>query len=305
MSLKNDPRWPRAGHWLAGGSPQPAMTVVGVPAHLTSISPTRADTTPAAVRDALLYYSPFHIATGTDLGDMPVFDAGDIPEPDGPSGEERVRQAIASLHLERSLLFAIGGDNSITASVMHALFDADLSGCGLITLDAHLDLRDGHSNGSPVRRLIEEYGLDPARVVQIGINDFSNSAEYSARARAFGITVITRAELRKARVEDVCDRALAIAGAGGGGVYVDLDVDVCDRAAVPACPAAAPGGISPDELRQFAFNLASDLRVRGMDVTEINAAADAADGRTVRLAALCLLEAAAGRWQALASAGSA
>jgi formiminoglutamase len=34
--------------------------------------------------------------------------------------------------------------------------------------------------------------------------------------------------------------------------------------------------------------------VRGMDVTEIDATADAADGRTVRLAALLVLEAAAG-----------
>jgi formiminoglutamase len=75
---------------------------------------------------------------------------------------------------------------------------------------------------------------------------------------------------------------------------VDLDVDVCDRAEVPGCPAAAPGGISADELRQFAHLAGRDPHVGSLDITEIDAGADAADGRTVRLGALCLFEAATG-----------
>jgi formiminoglutamase len=88
--------------------------------------------------------------------------------------------------------------------------------------------------------------------------------------------------------------AVAIASAGEGSVHVDLDVDVCDRSVVPACPAAAPGGLSADELRQVAFHAARSPRVASIDVTEIDAAADAPDQRTVRLAALLVLEAAAG-----------
>jgi formiminoglutamase len=44
----------------------------------------------------------------------------------------------------------------------------------------------------------------------------------------------------------------------------------------------------------MAFLFAHDPRVRGMDITEIDATADADDERTVRLAALLVLEAAAG-----------
>lgn len=88
--------------------------------------------------------------------------------------------------------------------------------------------------------------------------------------------------------------ALAIAGAGGGPIHVDLDVDVCDRAVVPACPAAAPGGISADELRQAAFLAGADPRVSSLDITEVDATIDAPDARTVRLAALLVLETAAG-----------
>jgi len=71
-------------------------------------------------------------------------------------------------------------------------------------------------------------------------------------------------------------------------------VDACDRAAVPGCPAAAPGGITADELRQLAYAFACDARVRAIDITEVDALADAPDERTVRLAALLVLEIAAG-----------
>jgi arginase family enzyme len=43
----------------------------------------------------------------------------------------------------------------------------------------------------------------------------------------------------------------------------------------------------------------NDLRVRAVDLTEIDATKDSADERTVRLAALCVLEIAAGRLAAL------
>ena len=190
-------------------------------------------------------------------------------------------------------LIALGGDNSITHSVMRARFGGDLAGAGLVTLDAHHDLRDGVSNGSPVRRLVEA-GLDGRRIVQLGIADFSNSPEYAARARDLGITVVTRGALRARPIADAMAEALELAGSGSTGVHVDIDVDVCDRSVVPGCPAAAPGGLSADELRQAAFAAGRDPRVRSIDITEVDATADSPDGRTVRLAALCLLEAAAG-----------
>ena len=71
-------------------------------------------------------------------------------------------------------------------------------------------------------------------------------------------------------------------------------VDVCDRAFVPGCPASAPGGISAFELRNFANLVTRSKNVRSIDITEIDATADATDQRTVRLGALLVLEAAKG-----------
>jgi formiminoglutamase len=199
---------------------------------------------------------------------------------------------VAALRDSTRLLVALGGDNALTYPVVTGL-RPNPEECGLITIDAHHDLRDGVSNGSPVRRLIEA-GLSGEAVVQIGIADFANSAAYAERARSWGITVVPRAALRGADLSLVAGRALEIAGRGGRPVFVDFDVDVCDRSEAPGCPSAAPGGISADELRQLAFTLASDPRVCGIDITEIDAATDTTDQRTVRLAALLVLEAAAG-----------
>lgn len=297
--LSSDPLWPRAAHWLVPASrladAAPDIALLGVPAHETSITPTGAHETPAAVRDALQRFSTYAAARGIDVASLIAADFGDVRRPDGPEGERRVAAAVTrAIESGARLLFALGGDNSITCPVMRALAaDTPLSEWGLITVDAHHDLRDGVNNGSPVRRLIES-GLPGRNIVQLGIADFSNSAAYAQRAAEEGVTVIHRGEFRRRPLHELVAYALDRAGAGGRPIFVDVDVDVCDRAAVPGCPSAAPGGLSADELRELAFSFGRDPRVRGIDITEIDVTADAADRRTVRLAALLLLESAAG-----------
>lgn len=293
-TLHRDPRWPRAGEWLADSTANLAAAeaaaswgLIGIPAHSTSLSPTRAHTTPAAVRAALDRYSTWVESQGTDLRDLAAADLGDVEEPDGPEGEQRT---IAALQEWRGdLLVALGGDNSITYAVARGLA-AD----ALVTLDAHHDLRDGVSNGSPVQRLLAD-GFDGRRVVQIGISDFANSQDYAQRARDHGITIIGRDEVEQWGIEEVMVRAIEIASRGGDGrVHVDLDVDVCDRSVAPACPASVPGGLTARELRRAARVAGRSPQVVGVDLTEVDATADAADQRTVRLVALCVLETAAG-----------
>lgn len=339
-TLSVDPLWPRAGDW-----PPPTGTVdavlLGVPAWRTSLSPTGAGETPAAVRAALRRFSPTLIGPpALDLTEvLRVADAGDVDEPDGRDGEGRVRAAVTALSAAR-LVIALGGDNSATYAVAQGR-----GARGLITLDAHFDLRDGESNGSPVRRLIAD-GLDPRRIVQIGIADFANSAAYARRAAEAGITVITLDDLRRRGIDDVVAHALHVAGGGSdpaagtptsaattgqdagtaaasrtdgtaaaaglraapeapaaprsidgddGGIHLDIDIDVCDRSVAPGCPASVPGGLAAWELRALVRGLARDPGVTSADIVEVDATADTDDGRTVRLAALCVLELLAGK----------
>jgi formiminoglutamase len=291
-SLPQDPRWPRAGEWLASGSELPVVQfgVMGVPTSALSISPSGADKTPDAIREALYRYSTFHSSSGIDVASLSVQDFGCSM---APSDFEVTSTFAAQCGARAHFLTILGGDNSITYAGMRGVFNQGLKQAGVITFDAHHDLRDGVSNGSPIRQLVEA-GVKGARIVQIGIADFANSAEYSAHARDYGITVISRASMRRRPMSDVVAEALEIAGTGNAGIYVDVDVDVCDRSVAPGCPASLPGGLSADELREGVFLVSRDPRVRALDITEVDATADTPDQRTVRLAALCVLEAAAG-----------
>jgi formiminoglutamase len=290
VALNHDDLWPRAGDWPALDSSDGAvdLALIGVPAWRTSLSPTGAHQTPAAVRDALRRYSPALMDGPIDLGALRIADAGDVAEPDGPEGEAAVRTLAAAVTARARLVVAIGGDNSATYGVAQGV-----GARGLITLDAHFDLRDGVSNGSPVRRLIED-GLDPTRIVQIGIADFANSVAYARRAADYGITVIGLDDVRRRGAAEVMAHALGVAGAGGGGIHLDIDVDVCDRSVAPGCPASVPGGLAAWELRSLVRAAASDARLASADIVEVDATADAPDQRTVRLAALCVLELLAG-----------
>lgn len=291
-NLSDDQKWPRASSLFTAAKGSADLALIGIPASSTALSPTSAHLTPAAIRAALSRYSSFSSSGNIDLRKLSMVDLGDVDSPDGDDGELRVEKALQGLLQNHRLLIALGGDNSITYSSAQSLWP-DLSKVGLITFDAHHDLRDGKSNGSPIWRLVQA-GLPGENIVQIGISDFANSAEYSQRARESGITVIHRSELRTRSIGDVVAQALSIAGVGGREIFVDIDVDVCDRAFAPACPASVPGGISADELRQAARLVAADARVRAIDITEIDAAIDTPDQRTIRLAALLVLEAAAG-----------
>jgi formiminoglutamase len=284
--MNTDPNWPRASELLTD-NPNSEVTLIGIGAHQTSISPTRADTTPPAVREALLRFSTYCASHDQDLRELNIFDAGNVKSPDHAAGEQRVHEQLQGL--KDKFLIAIGGDNSITYSVATGLWGSQIRNAGLITFDAHHDLRDGETNGSPVQRLVNA-GLCGTRIVQIGIADFSNSPQYAQRAKEHGITVIPRSELRNRSSESVIAQALEIAGSADGPIHVDFDLDVCDRSVVPGCPAAAPGGISADEFRDFAYLLGKSPQVTSVDFTEVDAEADSVDGRTVRLVAVAILE---------------
>ena len=270
--------------------------MLGVPTWRTSLSPTGAHATPAAIREALRRYSPTLMGPpALDLDAvLQVADAGDVHEPDGDEGIDRTIARVSQLAAASRLVIALGGDNSLTYPV--ALGSGST---GLITIDAHFDLRDGVSNGSPVRRLVEDApdgsAIDPHRIVQIGIADFANSAAYAQRAAEWGIRVITLDEVRRRGIDDVVAEAVEIAGAGDASrVHLDIDVDACDRAATPGCPASVPGGFAAWELRALVRGIARDSRVVSADIAEVDATADHEDARTVRLAALCVLELLAG-----------
>ena len=292
-----DPQWPRASGWLAGGGSRtgPRLLVVGVPLSRTSLSPSGAHETPAAVRAALRRFATFHAGLDVDLERVGVQDLGDLPVA-GLVGEPALAAVDAGLAdlPAHDLVLLLGGDNALTRPAVRTLLP-DLPRAGLLTLDAHHDVRGPHAgptNGTPVRGLVGD-GLPGAHVVQIGIGELTNSRAHRTWCADQGVRVIGLTQARRDGVGALVRQELDRLAQTCDALYVDLDVDVVDRAFVPGCPGARPGGLLPHELLEAAAEAGRHPLVRAVDVVEVDATADP-DGVTVDLAAMCLLSVAAG-----------
>jgi arginase family enzyme len=293
--VSDDPNWPRAKAWLAGDHhPEPVarLAVMGVPLHLGSITETRADIAPAAVREALTGFSVWD-GEG-DLRRVAVRDLGDLGLADS-SPEDAVSPVMEAMAgAEADAVVLLGGDNSITRPGVHGL-DLPFDRVGLLTLDAHFDLRDtaaGMLNGNPVRARLED-GLPGENIAQVGIQPFANSPEYAAVARDAGIAVVPAEEVRARGIEAAVAEALARLEERAEAIYVDLDVDVLDRAFAPACPGARPGGLTPSDLNAAARLAGAHPKVRAVDLVEVDPTEDVA-AVTVLATAAALLSFAAG-----------
>jgi formiminoglutamase len=297
--MPEDAKWPRASAWLGGDHyPEPVarLAVLGAPLHLGSITPGRCDLAPAAIRKALDRYSSYDSDTGADLRDLAVTDLGDFDCADALPEEvfTPLSNAVRSALQESDVLVLIGGDNSVTRPGCHGA-GTSLDALGLLTFDAHHDLRDldsGLSNGNPVRALLDD-GLPGANIVQVGIAPFANSRTYEGIAREAGITVITLDDVRRSGVDVVVREALVRLSERVDAIYVDLDIDVLDRAFAPGAPGSRPGGLTTQELFRAARMCGEHPQVKVADLVELDPTGDVAD-LTALAAARCLVSFATG-----------
>ncbi|HZV26935.1 MAG TPA: arginase family protein [Acidothermaceae bacterium] len=290
-SLPVDERWPRAGHWLSAGAGRHPidLAVLGVPTFARSLNKAGTHTTPAAIRRALHHYTTWCASRHVDLVDLWPWDVGDVDEPDRDDGAFRVQAAVKTALAKARLLVTLGGDGSATVPIAQGL---DLKQAGLVALDVQYDLREGARNTSALRTLFDT-GLEGERVGHVGAADWAISRSHADEAKARGMALFSRGAVEERGIAACMSDALASAGRRGP-VHVSLDLSVCERSVAPACLDALPGGLSAAELLAAAFMAGRDSNVRSVDIVEVDATADAPDYRTIRLAALVVLEVAAG-----------
>jgi formiminoglutamase len=295
----DDLHWPRASAWLAGANAAQtlgSLAVLGAPLRRGSLTPGRCDLAPAAVRAILRKFSCYDLESDADLQLLAARDLGDLDlaEATLEAAFVPLRDAVRNASKEADAVIILGGDNGVTRPGVHGLTES-LANCGLLTFDAHFDLRDlsqGLTNGNPVRALLAD-GLPGRNIVQIGLQGFANSQAYAQVARNAGITVVTMNQMRARGIEAVVTEALEYLSPRVEAIYVDFDIDVLDRAFAPACPGARPGGVTPWELRHAAFLCGLNPKVRAIDLVEVDPTQDVADV-TVFATGTCLLSFASG-----------
>jgi formiminoglutamase len=264
---------------LLGTDGKAAVAFIGAPLGLESITPGRCDLAPGVLRDALRRMSVYDLETGTDLKVLAVFDAGDVPVADlTPADAFLPIKAAVGEQTGRGLTVVVGGNNAVTRPAVHGL-DASLAHVGVMTLDAHFDLRDtdgGLNNGNPIAALLDD-GLPGAHVSQIGLLPFANTAKAHGKAQGAGITVRTASDCRRRGFTTVVAAELDRLAAHCNTIYVDFDIDVIDRSQMPAAPGARPGGIAVHDFFAAARLIAAHPKVRAVDLAEFDPSLDVAN----------------------------
>jgi arginase family enzyme len=258
--------------------PTPAVALIGAPMDAGSVTPGRCDLAPAAVRKAMRRISTYDLVERLEI-DLPVRDAGDMAVQGlmPADGFGVIQNGVSSLTARHALTIVLGGNNAVTRPIAHSL-GLPLGEIGLITLDAHFDMREtdqGPLNGNPVRCLLED-GLPGANICQIGLAPFANTRKMHEDAIAAGIGIFdlgfVLAEGIERAIDDALERLSHVEA-----ILVDFDIDVIDRGQFPGAPGARPGGLPVWDFFRAARRLAEEERVRAVDLTEYDPFADGGD----------------------------
>ena len=261
---------------LVGDHPSAQVSLIGAGLNERSLTPGRCDLGPKAFRSALPRLSIYDVETGQELSTR-VHDAGDLAlKAMSPlDAFLPIRDAVVA-EAGRALTVLIGGNNAITRPGVHGV---GLERAGLLTLDAHFDLRDtdqGLTNGNPVQALLED-GLDGRRISQVGLAPFANTRRAHEKAKAAGISVRTARECRVQGLAVVVAQELERLSALCNVIYVDFDIDVIDRSQWPASPGARPGGVSVQDFFEATRLIGACAKVRAVDLTEYDPSLEIGD----------------------------
>lgn len=194
---------------------------------------------------------------------------------EGSAALDAAIRAEASRWLDRGKIVGlVGGDHSTPYGLVRALGER-YEGFGVLHVDAHRDLRDAYegfasSHASIMYNLLRD---EPriARIVQVGVRDFSRTeertAETSGRVVTFGDRELSEAAFCGETWDAQCRRIVA---ALPDAVYVSFDIDGLSPDNCPHTGTPVPGGLGFNEAVWLLRTLArSGRRIIGFDLVEV------------------------------------
>src|SRR4051812_46566413 len=201
--------WPNLSELVSTMHGDAPVGLVGAPLAVGSVTPGACDLAPGVLRQTLRRIGRYEVETGLEL-ETRVLDRGDV-DLGGATIEEAtpfITEAVTASVGAHALTLLVGGNNAVTRPGVLGV-GGEIAKIGLITLDAHFDMRDtsdGLSNGNPVRALMDD-GLPGGNIAQIGLASFANTQQMHADAIAAGNLTITMNQVREGGVDQAIDRA--------------------------------------------------------------------------------------------------
>jgi agmatinase len=207
----------------------------------------------------------FEVLRVVDFGDAPVLPA------DAQASHAAIEGLVGEVLAAGAIPIVLGGDHSIAEPDIRAVA-ARHGPVGLVHFDAHTDTGEqvfgvARSHGTPMRRLVEQRAIDPARYVQIGLRGYwPGEAEFEWQ-REQGITSLFMHDIAALGIEEVVCRAAGIVGSGPA--FMSVDIDVLDPSVAPGTGTPEPGGMGATDLLWAVRTLARELELAGGEVVEV------------------------------------
>jgi agmatinase len=304
FSARGTRKWPFAGvptfldlPYRPDGLAQPEpnladldVAVLGVPMDLGVTNRAGARLGPRAVRaverigpyEHALRVAPATMLRAADVGDVPMRSRYSLPD-----CHADIEACISQVVRAGVIPLAVGGDHSITGSILNAVGrDRPV---GMVHIDAHCDTAGTYEgskfhHGGPFREAVLAGVLDPRRSIQIGIR---GGAEYLWEfSRDAGMTVVHAEDVTSLGIAQVIRMTREVIG--DGPTYVTFDVDSLDPAYAPGTGTPEVGGLSPREVLELLRGLAG-IHIVGGDVMEVAPQYDPTSN-TAQVAAQVLFE---------------
>lgn len=240
--------------------------VIGVPFDATSTYRTGARFAPRAIREASLNIETYSFHSNLDVEDLDIHDLGDLHvSGDVERTLRNLECVIDDLAKTKKTLVLIGGEHTLTLGAMRSIGGRDTA---VVSLDAHLDLRDQYMDMSTshttfLRRLNEE--VTPDKIVEIGTRAVCK--EELAYAKKVGVQNFTAKEIQELGCKATV-RKVKKAVEDFKRIYVSIDMDVLDPAFAPAVQNPEPDGLSIRTLLEFVEGVC-DSRTVCLDLVEV------------------------------------
>ncbi|HEY2768324.1 MAG TPA: agmatinase [Solirubrobacteraceae bacterium] len=261
------PREPELRECAAGAA------IYGMPFDSTCVGRSGANYGPRGIRELSYHFLPYCATFDFDLGGAlhPV-DCGDCDVVPGNAQRtfERAQADIGEILAAGALPVMLGGDHSITIPAVRAVCER-VADPGLVMFDTHLDTAlevsgETLSNCCPISRSVEA-GVDPTKIVLLGISGWLNPRSELDYCREHGITVIWLEEIWEHGTAWAVARTREVTRAAADGVYVSFDIDCLDSAHAPGTCTPTPGGLTSREALELVRGIAGGGLI-GVDVVE-------------------------------------
>ncbi len=251
--------------------------IVGVPLAKGAILPIGSDTTPDAIRKAMVYCTTYNPDLDVDIQSLKVRHVGDVAlhVTEVRENHRRIESVFTDLFglASETVTVVVGGNGTITAPVVRAFAGANGGSTGMVVFDARVDSRavaeGGASDATSIRDILEsDVGVAGSNVFHVGSHGFLSSQEERTWAREQGVTLVTAREARREGVASVVERGLSAVGADA--IYVSVDATVLEMAASGSALASAPGGLSVTEMEDALFLAGKSPKVRALEVVGVD-----------------------------------